>query len=100
MNTSFSSRPAIFFCRDAVNDDTGLIASIVLKMKLAAGEENFLGRPRPRLIDSVGTIELVVMRSACSEFDSIDDSIDDSTDDKIDDSIDDSADESDNSSLA
>jgi hypothetical protein len=83
MNTPFSSRLAIFFCRDAVNDDTRLIASVVLKMKLATGERNFLGRPRPRLIGAVSTIE-----SICSGIDSIGGSIDDSID------------EADNSSLA
>jgi hypothetical protein len=87
-----------------MNDDTELIAAIVLKMKLATGAEYFLSRPRPRLTGAVNTIGSIVMRSVCSEIDSIDDStddsIDDSSDDEVDDSIDDSADESDNSSLA
>ncbi len=86
IKTPFSSSSTISFCRDAVNDDTGLIASIVLKMKLAIDERNFLRRPRSRLTGSMSTIE-----SVCSGIDSIDESIDDS--------IDDSIDEDDNSSL-
>ncbi len=92
INTSFSSSSAISFCLNAVNDD--IIDSTVLKTKLAVDAKNFLSRPRPRLIDSVSTIE-----SVCSGIDSTDESDDDSADDEIDDSIDDSVDENDNSSL-
>jgi hypothetical protein len=87
MNTPFFSRSTISFCLNAVNDDT-IDSAVVLKIKLAADAKNFLKRPRPRLIDAVGTIESIVMRSACSEIDFIDDSADDSID------------ETDNSSLA
>ncbi len=72
-----------------MNDDTRLIASIVLKMKLAIDEKSFLSRSRSRLIDSMSIIE-----SVCSEVDSIDESIDDSIDD-----LTDAFDESSNSSL-
>jgi hypothetical protein len=103
MNISFSNKSTISFFRDAMNDDTRLIASIVLKMKLAIDEKNFLSRPRSRLIDAMSIIESIVMKSACSEIDSIDDLtddlVDDSIDDLTDDSIDDSVDENDNSSL-
>jgi hypothetical protein len=71
---SFSSISAIFFCRDAMNDDT-TDSAIVLKMKLAIDAKNFLSRSRSRLIDAMNIIE-----SRCSEVDSIDDSIDDSVD--------------------
>jgi hypothetical protein len=94
MNTPFSSRPAIFFCRDAVNDET-TDSAVVLKMKLAVGAEYFLNRSRSRLIGSMNTIESA-MRSVCSAIDSIDDS----TDDSVGDSISDSIDEDGNSSLA
>ncbi len=56
MNISFSSSSTISFCRDAVNDDTKLIVSIVLKMKLAIDAKNFLNRSRSRLIDSMNSI--------------------------------------------
>jgi hypothetical protein len=86
-----------------MNDDTGLIAAIVLKMKLAAGAGYFLDRPRPRLTGAVGTIESIVVGSVCSEVGSTGGStggsIGGSTDGLIDGSIDDSADGGCNSSL-
>ncbi len=84
-NTFFSSKLAIFFCRDAMNDDTRSIATIVLKMKLAIDAKYFLSRSRSRLIDAMNTIESIMMRLLWdSTIDSVDDSIDDSIDDSVD----------------
>ncbi len=83
----------MFFCRDAMNDDT--TDSIVLKTKLAIDAKYFLDRPRPRLTDSVNTIESM-MRLVCAVVDSTDDFIEDSIDDSVSERT---FDEDDNSSL-
>ncbi len=64
-----------------MNDDT-TDSAVVLKMKLAADERNFLGRPRPRLTGPVGTIGSAV-GSKCSIVGSIDGSIDGSISDSV-----------------
>ncbi len=93
INTSFSNKSTISFCRDAMNDDT-TDSAIVLKMKLTIDAKNFLSWSRSRLIDSMNIIKSIMI-SICSEINLIDDS----SDDLINDSIDDSVDKNCNSSL-
>ncbi len=58
-NTSFSSNLAIFWCLDAINDESALI-KLKIKLRYAIEAEYFLDRSRSRLTDSVRIIESIV----------------------------------------